>query len=188
MNQIWSQEKYLAAWLFAAEAHGVQTVPGTALPYVVHVGAVAMEVTAALVNGSAVDNPDLAVQCALLHDVVEDTPITVAQVAARFGDAVAAGVLALSKDSRLPTKTEQMADSLRRIQQQPREVWMVKLADRTVNLQPPPPHWAAAKVTAYREEARLILAVLGPADAYLAQRLAKKIETYPVRASPLQWP
>lgn len=179
MNQIWSQEKYLAAWLFAAEAHGAQTVPGTALPYVVHVGAVAMEVTAALVNGSAVDNPDLAVQCALLHDVIEDTSISVDLVAARFGDAVAAGVLALSKDSRLPTKTEQMADSLRRIQQQPREVWMVKLADRTVNLQPPPPHWAAAKIAAYREEARTILAVLGPADAYLAKRLAQKIEVYP---------
>jgi (p)ppGpp synthase/HD superfamily hydrolase len=54
MNQIWSQEKYLAAWLFAAEAHGAQTVPGTALPYVVHVGAVAMEVTAPWGEGGAV--------------------------------------------------------------------------------------------------------------------------------------
>ncbi|MEZ4637991.1 MAG: hypothetical protein R2856_24030 [Caldilineaceae bacterium] len=76
MNLLWSQEKYLAAWLFAAEAHGVQTVPGTALPYVVHVGAVAMEVTAALTHGSQVNDPDLAVQCALLHDVIEDTSIT----------------------------------------------------------------------------------------------------------------
>lgn len=179
MNQKWSQEKYLAAWLFAAEVHAAQTVPGTTLPYVVHVGAVAMEILSALANGSVVDDPDLAVQCALLHDVVEDTPITVDQVADRFGDGVAAGVLALSKDSHLPTKAEQMADSLRRIQQQPREVWMVKLADRTVNLQPPPPHWAAAKIAAYREEARTILAVLGPADGYLAQRLAEKIEVYP---------
>lgn len=182
MNQ-WSQEKYLAAWLFAAEAHGVQTVPGTSLPYVVHVGAVAMEVTAALAQGSRVDNADLAVQCALLHDVIEDTAITFAEVAENFGDAVAAGVMALSKDSALPTKAEQMADSLRRIQQQPREVWMVKLADRTVNLQPPPPHWGTAKIASYREEARVILAVLGPADAYLAQRLAQKIEAYPGGAS-----
>ncbi|MEZ4637992.1 MAG: hypothetical protein R2856_24035 [Caldilineaceae bacterium] len=71
-----------------------------------------------------------------------------------------------------------MTDSLHRIQQQPHEVWLVKLADRIVNLQPPPPHWHAAKIAAYREEARTILAVLGPADAYLAQRLAEKIKIY----------
>lgn len=178
MNPHWSQEKYLAAWLFAAEAHGAQRVPGTSLPYVVHVGAVAMEVTAALAQGSRVNDPDLAVQCALLHDVIEDTSVTFDEVADHFGQAVAAGVSALSKDGRLPTKTEQMADSLHRIQQQPYEVWMVKLADRTVNLQPPPPHWNAAKIAAYREEARTILAVLGAADVYLAQRLAEKIEVY----------
>jgi (p)ppGpp synthase/HD superfamily hydrolase len=179
MTTIWSQEKYLLAWQFAARAHGGQRVPGTELPYVVHVGAVAMEVTAALAQGSRVDNPDLVVQCALLHDVIEDTSIGYAEVADQFGLAVAQGVQALSKDQRLSTKAEQMTDSLRRIQQQPREVWMVKLADRIVNLQPPPPHWSEQKIERYRQEAIHIWEVLSPADSYLAQRLRAKIELYP---------
>ncbi len=179
MNQLWSQEKYLHAWIFAAEAHGSQTVPGTELPYLLHIGAVAMEVMSALAQGSRVDDPDLAVQCALLHDVVEDTETSPNTVAERFGADVAAGVLALSKDPRLPTKQAQMDDSLRRIRQQPYEVWMVKLADRIVNLQPPPPMWTETKIAAYRSEAGVILEALGAADAYLADRLTAKIAIYP---------
>jgi GTP diphosphokinase / guanosine-3',5'-bis(diphosphate) 3'-diphosphatase len=71
-----------------------------------------------------------------------------------------------------------MADSLRRIKLQPREVWLVKLADRIVNLQPPPEHWQADKIAAYRAEARVILAALGEASPLLAARLAEKIEAY----------
>jgi (p)ppGpp synthase/HD superfamily hydrolase len=179
MPTIWSQEKYLLAWQFAAQAHGEQRVPGTELPYVFHVGAVAMEVIAALAQGSRMDDPDLAVQCALLHDVIEDTSICYQEVAEQFGVAVAQGVQALSKDQRLPSKAEQMNDSLRRIQQQPHEVWMVKLADRIVNLQPPPPLWNGQKIERYRQEAIHIWQVLSPADSYLAQRLRTKIELYP---------
>lgn len=42
-------------------------------------------------------------------------------------------------------KKLQMQDSLRRIKSQPREVWMVKMADRITNLQPPPGHWSEEK-------------------------------------------
>ncbi len=176
---MWSPERYLAAWRYAAEMHGEQKVPGTQLPYVVHVAAVTMEVMTALAQSNSVDNADLAVQCALLHDVIEDTPASYADVSARFGVAVADGVLALTKDKTLPTKSAQMADSLARIRQQPREVWTVKLADRITNLQTPPSHWDAAKIVAYRVEAQTILAVLGEADGRLAARLEKKIGRYP---------
>jgi len=173
---MWSPERYLSAWNYAAARHGSQKVPGTELPYLAHIGAVAMEVMTALAQGSRVDDPDLAVQCALLHDVIEDTPATYAEVAARFGVAVADGVLALTKDKTLPSKAEQMADSLACIRRQPREVWMVKLADRITNLQPPPAHWDDAKIAAYRAEARTILDALGGADGWLAARLQGKIE------------
>lgn len=176
---MWSPDSYLTAWRFAAEMHGEQKVPDTQLPYLVHVGAVAMEVMAALAQGSRVDDPDLAVQCALLHDVMEDTPATYADVAERFGVVVADGVLALTKTKTLPSKREQMADSLARIRQQPREVWMVKLADRITNLQLPPAHWTAAKVVAYRAEAQVILDTLGEVDEWLAGRLHRKIARYP---------
>lgn len=191
---MWSPELYLAAWNYAAQVHGSQKIPGTELPYVVHVGAVAMEVVNALAQSSRaassraassraassrVDKPDLAVQCALLHDVIEDTPAEYADVAARFGVAVADGVLALTKETTLPSKTAQMADSLARIRQQPQEVWMVKLADRITNLQPPPHYWDNAKIAAYRVEAGTILDALGEADEWLAERLRRKIAGYP---------
>jgi guanosine-3',5'-bis(diphosphate) 3'-pyrophosphohydrolase len=170
-------ELWLQAWHFAARAHREQKVPGNGFPYVVHVGAVAMEV---LVAHQAVPfaDPGLALQCALLHDTIEDTAVTEADVRASFGPAVAAGVRALSKDPALP-KAEAMADSLRRIREQPREVWAVKLADRITNLQVPPPHWTAEKIATYRGEAEKILATLGEAHATLAARLARKIAAYP---------
>lgn len=175
---MWSPERYLAAWNYAAAMHGGQKVPGTELPYLTHIGAVAMEVMTALAPDLPVNSPDLAVQCALLHDVIEDTPASYADVAARFGVAVADGVLALTKDTTLPSKAEQMADSLTRIRRQPREVWIVKLADRITNLQPPPAHWDAAKIASYRAEAQVILDALGEADSRLAARLAEKIAKY----------
>jgi len=180
---MWSPDSYLNAWKYAAQMHGSQKVPGTQLPYLTHVGAVAMEVMTAIAQSSRaassrVADPDLAVQCALLHDIIEDTPASYTEVAARFGVDVADGVLALTKDTTLPSKAEQMADSLERILQQPREVWMVKLADRITNLQPPPQHWDAAKIAAYRTEAGTILAALGEADGWLAVRLRGKIAKY----------
>ena len=175
---MWSQELCMAATRIAAVAHAEQMVPGTELPYLLHVTWVAMEVVAALRVEPGHDE-DLVMQCALLHDTLEDTDVTYAQLKATFGLAVADGVLALSKDPTLP-KEAQMADSLRRIQLQPRAIWLVKLADRIVNLQAPPKHWSAEKIAAYREEACGILDALGKASPLLAARLTAKLATYGV--------
>ena len=70
---IWNQEKYIKAWNFASIVHNGQTLPGTDLPYINHIGNVAMEAMAAIANDTRINNPDLLVQCALLHDVIEDT-------------------------------------------------------------------------------------------------------------------
>ncbi len=177
---IWSQDRYVEAVRFAAEAHRHQKLADSGLPYLLHIGTVAAEIMAAVAI-EPVAEPDLAVLCALLHDTVEDCEVSVATLEARFGAGVAAGVLALSKDPALP-KTDAMADSLRRIQLQPREVWMVKLADRITNLQPPPSHWQPAKIAAYRAEAAQIADSLGAASPYLDGRLRAKIAAYPTTA------
>lgn len=169
------QTAYQCAIRFAARQHQGQLIPGSELPYVVHLSNVAMEILAA--EHPAGFDVVLAVQLALLHDTLEDTAATVAQLAAEFGPAVAAGVQALTKDDALP-KAEKMADSLARIRQQPREVWAVKLADRITNLQEPPAHWDAAKIGQYQQEARAILAALAGGHAYLEARLHDKIEAY----------
>ena len=173
----WSPDLYVAAYRFAAEAHRGQEYPGSGgLPYIMHISVVAMEVTAALAV-EHVDAPDLAVQCALLHDTIEDTEATHEQVLAQFGAPVADGVLALSKNPSLP-KSERMTDSLRRIREQPPAVWIVKLADRISNLGPPPAYWSRQKRTRYRDEAGDILAALGPASSYLTGRMQAKITAY----------
>jgi (p)ppGpp synthase/HD superfamily hydrolase len=173
---MWDPELYVDALRFAAIRHRGQVVPGGDLPYLLHVTSVTAEVIAALERERFAD-PDLAVQCALLHDVVEDTGTAVDEIAARFGHKVADGVAALSKDGALP-KPERMADSLRRIRAQPHEVWIVKLADRITNLAPPPPGWTAEKRAGYRDEAGEILRALAEASVYLADRLAARIARY----------
>jgi (p)ppGpp synthase/HD superfamily hydrolase len=173
---MFSPELYVVALRFAATKHAGQRVPGTELPYLVHVVSVATEVIAAL-PALALDAPDLAVQCALLHDTLEDTATSHDELAAAFGPAVADGVRALTKDPAL-AKADRMADSLRRIRAQPREVWVVKLADRITNLAPPPRGWSRDKCAAYREEAIGIADALGEAGAALDRRLRARIEAY----------
>jgi len=172
----WSQDLYFKAYWFAAEAHNGQLLPDTELPYILHPGMVCMEVMAAL-QAEAGHAAELAVPCALLHDVLEDTAVTFEALQAEFGEQVALGVQALSKDKNL-SKSEQMDDSLRRILLQPREIWMVKLADRINNLRTPPSYWTAEKKAQYREEAVKILETLQDASPCLAARLREKIDGY----------
>lgn len=179
---MWRPETYLRALHFAAERHAGQFVPGTTLPYLVHLVSVAAEVMRGVALES-VEDPDLAVSCALLHDVVEDTDTPIDEVASVFGDAVAGGVAALSKDAGLPKDT-QLDDSLARILRCPREVWVVKLADRITNLQPPPTHWDGAKRRRYQAEARRIHEALGAGHRVLGDRLAAMIEAYSAYLDP----
>jgi (p)ppGpp synthase/HD superfamily hydrolase len=71
-----------SAFRWATECHRGQTRRGSGTPYFEHVAAVALILDRA---GFAED----AVIAGLLHDVVEDTGATLADVAARFGPAVA---------------------------------------------------------------------------------------------------
>ena len=173
-----TQTLYQTAMKFAGERHANQQVPGTTANYLLHLSNVAMEVLIAYQHQPDFDL-DLAVQLAILHDVVEDTDTTVEEVRELFGEAVATGVAALSKDSSLPDKASMMADSLRRINQTSREAGIVKLADRITNLQPPPAHWSNEKCQAYLDQARIIARELQSKHGYLEQRLAEKMEGYP---------
>jgi (p)ppGpp synthase/HD superfamily hydrolase len=176
--KFWEQELYLKAWNFASFHHKDQKVPGKDFPYINHVGSVTMEIMSAIVRSDSVNDPDLAVQCALLHDVIEDTEIKYEKIEDEFGSNVADGVMALSKNEGIKTKSEQMRDSLERIKKQPKEIWMVKLADRITNLQPPPYYWTKNDIKQYRDEAIEIHGALKDANNVLSSRLLDKIEQY----------
>jgi hypothetical protein len=66
--EMFAPDHYVAVLRFAASRHAGQTVPGTELPYVVHITSAAEVI--------AVGLGDPAVTCALLHDVIEDTTKT----------------------------------------------------------------------------------------------------------------
>jgi (p)ppGpp synthase/HD superfamily hydrolase len=172
----WTQDDYITAYRFAADRHNDQKYPGTDLPYIMHLSFVCMEVIAALRAGG-VEQETVAVQCALLHDTIEDTATTYDEIKQAFGQAVADGVMALTKSPTLE-KSQRMADSLQRLQQQPAAVQLVKLADRITNLQAPPHYWSREKIAAYREEAIVIHQALKDANGYLADRLQQKIDDY----------
>ncbi|QKG25098.1 HD domain-containing protein [Actinomadura verrucosospora] len=124
----------LAAAAQAAERwHGDQLRP-TGVPYVEHL----LEALEVLVRGAGVT--DTAVLSAvLLHDVVEDTPATLADVEAAFGPEVTELVDWVTKPpaggAGRQAKRAAKSAYLRRLRDAPPEAVLVKLADRVSNVQ-----------------------------------------------------
>ncbi|NNM54664.1 MAG: bifunctional (p)ppGpp synthetase/guanosine-3',5'-bis(diphosphate) 3'-pyrophosphohydrolase [Spirochaetales bacterium] len=167
---------YSRTLYFASRAHAHQRLPGSSLPYVTHLVQVAQEI---MLTAHQEPLPlTLALPVALLHDVLEDTPVTVAELEAFAGSTVTEAVQALTKNPDLPAqhRMRECLDRLRRAGPLPAAV---KLADRLVNLQAPPTTWSAEKIAHYRDEGQQILQELGWASPHLAFRLQARLEQYP---------
>jgi (p)ppGpp synthase/HD superfamily hydrolase len=124
-------DKVGEAVAFALRFHGDQKRP-TGAPYGEHL----LEALEVLVRGAGVTDPDM-LRAAVLHDVVEDTPCTIAGVRAAFGDRVAELVGWVTKP-----EAEGGADKkaikeayLTRLADAPDDAIVVKLADRVSNVQ-----------------------------------------------------
>jgi len=181
-NELYSTKVYKDALAFALKAHKEQKTP-EGLPYSFHICSVANEIINSLsMHNISYDKANIAIACALLHDVNEDTSTIVSKNTLKLEniDSVVAGVAALTKDETLGTKQEQMKDSLNRLVKQPYCVQMVKLADRITNLAPAPLFWNKAKRQSYVNEAKLILDTLKDSNDYLASKLQYKIENYAI--------
>ena len=170
------QESYNKALSFAAMKHEGQLLPGSTLPYLIHVTSVAMEVLVAGAHTMHFNLP-FAASVALLHDTLEDTQTSFKELAENFNESIAQAVLSLTKFSNLP-REEQIPDSLKRIKLQPKEVWAVKLADRITNLQAPPLDWDYKKRRKYCGDAQMIWDELHGGNIYLSDRLKSKIVDY----------
>jgi hypothetical protein len=179
-QELYSTKLYKENLAFALKAHGEQKTP-EGLPYAFHIVSVANEIINSLsMHRISYDEANVAIACALLHDINEDTKERVTRdvVSMPSEDIVISGVSALTKDTTLPSKQEQMIDSLKRLKSQPKCVQMVKLAARITNLAPAPLFWNKAKRKSYVEEAKLIYKALKDSNPYLAQKLKSKIDNY----------
>jgi len=149
-----------SAFDFAVQAHGAQ-VRASGEPYATHPAEAAI-----ILADLGLDPTTLA--AALLHDVPEDTSITMAELTDRFGDEVANlvdGVTKLSKFSALSAE-EQHAENIRKMflaMSQDIRVVLIKLSDRLHNMRT----LAALSVDKQRRIARQTLEIYAP----LAERL-----------------
>lgn len=120
-----------AAVEFALPYHGDQQRP-TGAPYAEHL----LEAVEVLVRGAGVTDPPVLC-AAVLHDVVEDTPCTIEDVRAAFGDRVAGMVAWVTKPETADgaDRTAAKEAYLKSLAHAPDDAILVKLADRASNVQ-----------------------------------------------------
>ena len=120
-----------AAYVLAMQAHGQQTRENGD-PYITHPLAVAD-----ILAGYRLDTASIVT--ALLHDVIEDTPVTLAELERRFGPAVGGLVDGVTKLTRLELQSDRtkQAENFRKLvlaMSKDIRVLLVKLADRLHNM------------------------------------------------------
>ncbi|WP_210204403.1 HD domain-containing protein [Devosia submarina] len=158
------------ALAFASEAHGSidQRRKYTGEPYIVHPVAVAEIVR-------SVPHTDAMIAAALLHDVVEDTPVTIEDIRAEFGKDIAELVDWLTDVSRPGDGNRRKRKHLDLLHtaKAPAAAKTIKLADlidntRTISAHDPS-FWPV-----YRREMEDLLKVLIEGDASLWQKAARQ--------------
>ncbi len=167
----------------AATAHASQT-RRNGEPYIIHPIAVAE-----ILAGYRLDTATLAT--ALLHDVVEDTPTSLADITRRFGPEIAKLVDGVTKLSRIEVQSERtkQAENLRKLLMAVSEdirVLLVKLADRLHNMRTLHHVPKAEKRT---QTARETLDIYAPlAERIGMERLKAELETLAFRElNPEAW-
>jgi GTP pyrophosphokinase len=124
-------EKIDLAYLFANEAHKDQKrLSGE--PYMIHPVAVANQLVDLGMDSESVI-------AGLLHDVVEDTPVELAEIRAKFGKEVANLIDGLTKIEKIPfaSREEEQAENVRKMliaMAGDIRVIIIKLADRVHNM------------------------------------------------------
>jgi len=151
-----SVRSLLAALDFAARQHRQQRrKDADATPYINHPIALAH----LLASQGGLDDP-LVLMGALLHDTVEDTDTTFADLEARFGPEVAALVREVTDDKSLP-KDERKRLQIAHAANLSDRARLIKLADKICNLRDlidsPPADWSTERRRAYFDWAKAVV-------------------------------
>ncbi len=149
--------KFLQALSFAADKHRHQRRKDKAqTPYINHPIAVAH----ILLNEADVTDESVLI-AALLHDTVEDTETTFAEIEQAFGRTVCGLVSEVTDDKTLPKAQRKQAqiDHAKTLSDRAR---LIKLADKTANLRDivtaTPAGWSAERIDDYLEWGKAVIA------------------------------
>jgi guanosine-3',5'-bis(diphosphate) 3'-pyrophosphohydrolase len=149
--------RLLEAVAFAERRHRGQSRKDAARsPYIGHPIAVAR----VLATVGGVRDPEM-LMAAILHDTVEDTDTTFAELEARFGERVTSLVRELTDDKSLP-KAERKQRQVEHAAASSAEAKQLKMADKICNLEDlhsaPPADWPAEGIEEYRRWAVAVVA------------------------------
>jgi (p)ppGpp synthase/HD superfamily hydrolase len=167
-----SVQRILAAARFAAEKHAQQKRKGAmGEPYFNHL----VEVAELIASSSDELDVEL-VMAALLHDTVEDTGVTFAELEERFGGDVASLVAEVTDDKSLPKETRKELQ-VRNAHKKSERAQMLKLADKISNLRSivasPPIGWSLERKQQYFEWARQVVSGLTAPNSVLKEEFDK---------------
>lgn len=139
------------ATLFSAVAHQHQrrkanaATTGKKIPYINH----PIETMNILIQHGGVSDPN-TLAAAVLHDTIEDTNVTYAQLVEEFGKHIADIVQECSDDKKLDKVTRKKLQ-LEHVKHASKEAKLVKLADKYSNSSSPPPNnWSEDELKGYR--------------------------------------
>lgn len=136
------------AFVFAAESHGEQK-RYSGEPYIVHTVSVA-----SILAGMEIDCDTL--EASLLHDVLEDTPVTYEAMKDKFGEDVVTLVDGVTKLGKIPVASieDYQAENLRKmfvVMAKDIRVVLIKLADRVHNMRTISSHRREKQLSISRE-------------------------------------
>ena len=148
--------RLLSAIAFAAQKHRDQRRKDlVASPYINH----PIGLANVLANEAGIDDERILI-AAILHDTIEDTETSEAELRERFGDAVADIVMEVTDDKSLP-KQRRKELQIEHAPHKSRGAALVKLADKTCNLRDiaasPPADWPITRRQEYFDWAKRVV-------------------------------
>lgn len=172
----------LDAVMFAADRHKNQRrKDAEASPYINH--PIALAHLLATTGGVHDIN---VLRAAILHDTVEDTETTYAELLDRFGVTVANIVQEVTDDKALPKQRRKELQA-EHAPHKSKEAALVKLADKICNLRDiastPPADWSLARRQEYFDWAKRVVDGLPTVSASLRQAFSEAYARRPVKSS-----
>lgn len=165
----------LRAAVFAADRHtGQHRKDAERSPYINH----PLQVAAVLAVEAGIEETPILV-AALLHDTVEDTNTTLAELEAAFGPE-AAGIVAEVTDDKSLSKEERKELQVQHAPRISRQAKLVKMADKICNVRDiggrPPADWPLARRTEYLDWTERVVAGCRGVDARLERLYDEALE------------